>query len=223
MSQQWDEKSENLRELLRQHWLHCRHLESERAWFMSVYAAIIGGVAAFVTFGSTGDSSVGIEGIGLHMWWLVCFLVILTFVGFFLTIRWTHAFESHRVKVNKISRVLWSTAEVDISLDPTMNIPPLHIFPDIPYNASFPWYKKIYSRFTQFIDETFRTKYWFALFYFFILVLLTVLTNVDMANLAPFPVWFKVVTIIVSILAFTLGVRWWFALREIKRENEETK
>ena len=39
-------RPEDLRALLEQHWLHCRHLENERAAFMGVYAILTGGMLA---------------------------------------------------------------------------------------------------------------------------------------------------------------------------------
>ena len=102
MSQPESEKAENLRELLRQHWLHCRHIESERAWFMSVYAAITGGMLAYIF---TGDAK---------EWWPLSFLIFLTLVGFSLTLRWKQAFEHHQNQVEKTAKKLRITANVKI-------------------------------------------------------------------------------------------------------------
>jgi len=102
MSQQESEKAENLRELLRQHWLHCRHLESERAWFMSVYAAITG---AMLTYLFTADM--------MRLWPLI-FLIFLTAVGLLLNIRWMQAFEHHRRLVKETASKIGVTAEVDV-------------------------------------------------------------------------------------------------------------
>ncbi len=90
-----DQGDRNLRTLLEQHWLHCRHLESERAWFMSVYAAIIGGVLAFLADKGFKEGE-----------WAIYFLMWITIIGLLLTIRWSSAFEVHRKRVNKIVREL---------------------------------------------------------------------------------------------------------------------
>jgi hypothetical protein len=69
------EKLKNLRTLLEQHWLQCRHLESERASFMNVYGAITGAILAFVAY--TGFQTGSLRGelplyflIGFALFWL---------------------------------------------------------------------------------------------------------------------------------------------------------
>ena len=144
MAQQDHEEAENLRKLLEQHWLHCRHLESERAWFMSVYAAITGGILAFMAQR------------GFEPPWPLYFLIVLTFFGFFHTIRWIHAFEYHRKWVNVFAKAIWSksgaTDRVKVDSkekEPTMEIPEMRL-----------WIFK----------GLFRTRYWFPLFYFSFLI-----------------------------------------------------
>ena len=110
MSQPESEKAENLRELLRQHWLHCRHIESERAWFMSVYAAITGGMLVYIF---TGD---------VRELWPLFFLIFLTLVGFFLTLRWKQAFEHHQVQVEKTADKLGVTVNLKIPANRFWNI-----------------------------------------------------------------------------------------------------
>jgi hypothetical protein len=73
-------KNANIRELLIQHWEHFRHIESERYWFMSVYAAILTGALALVL----GDNKSTESGQIL----LICFLAIFTMIGFLINIRW---------------------------------------------------------------------------------------------------------------------------------------
>ncbi len=102
MSQQNGEKDANLRTLLEQHWLHCRHLESERAWFMSVYAAITGGMLTYIFTSDT-----------IQLWPL-SFLIFLTFVGLLLNLRWIQAFEHHRRMTKETASKLGITAEVDV-------------------------------------------------------------------------------------------------------------
>lgn len=198
MSQQEREKAENLRELLRQHWLHCRHLESERAWFMSVYAAITGGMFTFMAY------------LASQAWWSLLFLVWFAFVGFFLTIRWTYAFECHRKKVNKLARVLWLESRVEVSLDPTMDIPAMHILPKFIYR------KKVPDRLQRIVNELFRTRYWFALFYLLILIFLVIFSFI-----AGFSLWSQVIAITASLIALFLGVRWYSSLKEMENGNRD--
>ena len=71
-------------------------LESERAWFMSVYAAIVGGVLAFLAD----------KGFGEESQWAIYFLMWITLIGLFLTRRWCQAFEEHEGKVKAIVAML---------------------------------------------------------------------------------------------------------------------
>lgn len=192
MAQQNREKAENLRKLLEQHWLHCRHLESERAWFMSIYAAITGGVLAF-----TAQT-------GFELTWPLYFLVMLTFFGFFHTIRWIYAFECHRAKVNEIARVIWSESKAPADIDPTMDIPAMHILPESI------WKKKTPEGLKRTFNGIFRTRYWFPLFYLVILVGLVILSFT-----VGFPAWGQGITIAALVIAFLLGVGWYFSLKEI--------
>lgn len=96
------EKTKNLRVLFEQHWLHCRHIETERGWFMNVYAAIMAGMLAFLAQRD------------LENLWAIYFLLALTAIGFLLTIRWQYAFEHHRKCINEAADKLGIVAEVDI-------------------------------------------------------------------------------------------------------------
>lgn len=107
-----DQGDKNLRTLLEQHWLHCRHLESERAWFMSVYAAIVGGVLAFLAGKGFEEGE-----------WAIYFLMWITIIGLLLTIRWSSAFEVHRDRVNTIVRELHFQLKDSKGHEMDMNIP----------------------------------------------------------------------------------------------------
>jgi len=102
MGTQEDPMIESLRRLFEQHWLHCRHLEYERAGFASIYAAIVGGVLAYISVG------------GMVELWPLYFLMALTLVGLGLTARWTYAFEYHRRKIKETASALGINAAVDI-------------------------------------------------------------------------------------------------------------
>ncbi len=84
------EEAENMRRLLEQHWLHCRHIESERAWFMNVYAIISGGIITY-TFTT--------KPMELRP---IYFLMAFTVIGLLLAYRWSIAFDELRERVNTI-------------------------------------------------------------------------------------------------------------------------
>lgn len=202
MTHQDERSNGNLRVLLEQHWLHCRHLESERAWFLNVYGIVTGGTLAYVASETVTPSP------------LFYFLIVLTFIGFFLTLRWTYAFECHRGKVNILARIIWSESGVKSMLNPTMDIPPMDIAPSFIITPSFEK-KEIPKRLQKQVNEIFRMRYWFPLFYFIILV-----------GFAFFffttPGLSKGVAITASVLAclaFFLGVRWRSSLKKIKEKN----
>jgi hypothetical protein len=94
MNNQQEEKNKTLRELLRQHWLHCRHIETERAWFMNVFAIVTGGIIAY----AFKDSKIEL--------WPIYFLIAFTVIGLLLNIRWKQAFNHHRDKVKATVRKL---------------------------------------------------------------------------------------------------------------------
>lgn len=192
---QSNQKVENLRVLLEQHWLHCRHLESERAWFMNAYVVVVGVVAAFI-------AGRGLE-ISLPFYFLLSFLVVFTFVGLFLTTRWIYAFECHRIRVNKLASILWLSCNVEVPLDPTMEIPPLHVMPRCLRKA----------------DEIFRTRYWFALFYLFILIGLVILSSVGYFR-HNFSVWLLVLAGLALIVGFCLLRRWWISLARLDKPKK---
>ena len=164
---------------------------------MSAYAAITGGMFAFIAYE------------GAKTWWPFCFLIVLTFVGFFHTIRWTYAFECHREKVNKLTRIILSKSKTGASLDPTMNIPAMCILPKSICKMRMP------SRLQQIVNQVFRTRYWFPLLYFFILIGLVIL------SFAPdFSVWVQVIAIIALVIAFFLGIGWYSSLKQIGKEKK---
>lgn len=102
MPTQEDPVIESLRRLFEQHWLHCRHLEFERAGFTSIVAAIVVGVLTFMATSETITP------------YPIYFLIALTSVGLILTVRWTYAFEFHRTKTKDVALALGIKAEIDI-------------------------------------------------------------------------------------------------------------
>jgi hypothetical protein len=178
---QSEQKFENLRTLLEQHWLHCRHLESERAWFMSIYGGVAGGILAFIAKAS--DTSLCLNKFPLF-YALISFLIVLTFFGFFLTLRWAFTFEEHRDRVKAIleelelSKLKFNGKEVDL----TMNIPREGFF------------------------KVFNAKILFPLFYLVVLIGVTLVLFL----VIPAPAWIKWASFAASIIALGLGVWWYF-------------
>ncbi len=110
-------EDEILRTLLEQNWGHCQHLESERAWFMNIYAAITAALLAFA-FHKECKNELSI--------WIIFFIMLLTLFGFLQTIRWIYAFETHRTNVNELIRILKSrTSQVSHFLKFDMSISPM--------------------------------------------------------------------------------------------------
>ncbi len=87
-------KDENLRELLTQHWEHCRHMENERTWFLVSY--IIG---MSTLLGQTADQTNALK-------WVLPVAILPTIVGLVLSIRWGQAFETHREQFDAIIPLL---------------------------------------------------------------------------------------------------------------------
>jgi len=132
---------------------------------MQVYAAIIAGIVAGYSY----LISIGKPISDYVVLYILLFLMVLTFVGFFLTLRWVYSFECHRGKVNEIASILWLSCNVVVPLDPTMEIPSLHIMP---------------SRLRK-ADEFFRTRYWFPVFYLFVLIGILALTKWPLEGYFP--------------------------------------
>lgn len=196
------QKAENLRELFEQHWLQCRHLENERTWFLVQYVVVTGGGLAYTAGERSTPSPV--------LYFLLAFIVVLTFVGFFVSLRWIYAFECHREKVNILAEILWAESRANSALDPTMNIAPIDVVPESIKG------RKTSKRFREVINEVFRTRYWFPLFYFIILILLgyAIFFLLDYS-----PALSKGIAIAAFALACILGVRWCSSLRKIERGN----
>ena len=160
---------------------------------MQVYAAIVGGTLAFTAQKGLDRS-------------ILYFLLFFTLFGLFNTMRWTHAFEHHREKVNEFARILSSKTAFGPSVDPSMNTPPMCIVP------SYVGTKEIPTLLRK-INEFFRTRYLFAAFYFAALegtCLLIMLTESSILG--------KIVASAVPILATLIVLAWASSLpRETKK------
>jgi hypothetical protein len=89
-------RAENL-ELLRQYLDHYRHIETERYWFMSVFAVVIGVVLGlmFKTDPTIDPNSKS---------WIFYFIFALTNIGFLINIRWAQTLGLLSDQINKIGK-----------------------------------------------------------------------------------------------------------------------
>jgi hypothetical protein len=169
-------KTEILLRLMEQHWQHCRHIENERGWFMVYYAiAVTGGLVS--SMGSEIDFSLIGSG-NFDLSWIFYFILIFTFFGFSQNIRWSYAFESHRIRVNSLIMKIQKTCllSIDNIQLPTMEIEPMEFWE----------FKGI-----------FRTRYLFPLFYYVILILCVVF----------FQGWMQYMAVVALIIASSLGYK----------------
>ena len=113
MQQNYD--PENVRKLLEQHWIHCRHLESERTWFLLAYIGSIASIVGLIYFRT-------------ELKWLIVIPILLTLLGFLLTKRWSDAFEKHRSSVNALISMLQLKSDKSESVDLTMDVPASPLF-----------------------------------------------------------------------------------------------
>jgi hypothetical protein len=145
---------------------------------MIAYAVVVGSVIVgfpnFIITGGVTDLANNITGVEyleqlasllpLFFMFLLTFLLVFTFVGFFLTTRWTYAFECHRRKVNGLVGAMdsGSTSTIDLT-QMNMDIPPMELLPN-PRKIwnSLQKLKEFRSKFR----EIFRTRYWFPGLYF---------------------------------------------------------
>lgn len=168
---------------------------------MNAYAVVVGGVVAFIIGGELKPS--------LIFYFLFAFLIVFTFVGFFLTTRWIYAFECHRTRVNKLASILWLESGSKERLDPTMEIPPISVLPESICRIRMP------SALCKIINELFRTRYWFALFYLFILIGLMIFSSIGYVR-HNYSVWLLVLAGLALVFGFCLFFRWYFSLKEAK-------
>jgi hypothetical protein len=178
---------------------------------MSVYAAITGGMFAFMAYSSVSPDNAG----DVQPWWPLYFLVMLTFVGFFLSMRWTYAFECHRIKVNELARILWAESSGKSMFDPTMNIPAMRILPESIRSNKVIQFLQI-NKITQSLNNILRTRYLFPFFYFFMLIGLVIAS----LNIPGFPLWGQVTSIIAAVVAAILFFSWHTSLGELGKTKK---
>jgi len=111
------EKELNLtrREMLRLQWEHYRHIETERYWFMSVYSAIIGAILA-ITLKSSDTISIWDQNL------ITIFLILLTFIGFLINVRWSQALNHFATNIETVSKDLKVPVNFEVTAKGVWNI-----------------------------------------------------------------------------------------------------
>ncbi len=168
------ERAENLRVLLEHHWRHCQHIETERYWFMSAYAVVVGAVVSALMMGRGIEELKALPGSSLFMF-LVIFLSAFTFFGFFLTLRWTFAFECHRQRVNALANFFYLRGGTRLGIDPTMNIPSMSMNPlppsiKLPAKGKLRKMSEVFKGLGTAVGAILRMRYVFSLFYLVMLI-----------------------------------------------------
>jgi hypothetical protein len=142
--QEPEQTQENLRELLEQHWLHCRHVENIRSQFMQVYAAIIVGFLGGFTYLFYKEKLIS-SWSGLIS---LFFVILVSLISLLLILRWSITHEFHRQKVNTIADQI----SPDKSIGRAMDVPPM--------------------RLPRWLSRRLRTRYLFPIFHFLIIIVL---------------------------------------------------
>ena len=100
------EKNKLLVDLLKENWIHGRHVESERLQFTNFYGAIVAGTLSIIgnklDLKSTNSLSV------------LLFLLTLSVLGFLLSRKWGNVFDNHMANVKNIVKDLSDSYGDDI-------------------------------------------------------------------------------------------------------------
>ena len=105
MSSEVEIKTANLREALILQRQHFQHIETERYWLLSVYAAIIGVVLSII-FGTDINIDRG------NADWLLVFLMVFTAIVFLINIRWMQTLALLGEKIKGIAATLEIKEEI---------------------------------------------------------------------------------------------------------------
>ncbi|MCK4273312.1 MAG: hypothetical protein KAW90_00360 [Dehalococcoidales bacterium] len=82
--------------IMKENWLHARHIETERMWFANIYAVIIVAVTAYVAQHGIGYFSIATLKI------IVIVLLLISLIWFFITLKLNFAFKNHMDAIKKI-------------------------------------------------------------------------------------------------------------------------
>lgn len=196
------EKVENLRQLLEQHWMQCRHIENERSSYL-IYGAVTGGISAFayLNLNTTAPSNY------LLFYFVLSFLIIVNYFGFLLTLRWIYGFEYHRQQVNSIIEKLLDSSPEYENKKPDMTVPAILFLPEhIITSTGYDTFNETISGFF------FGTRYLFPLFYLVFISFGTCFLIISISNCYAYR-WFFM---LLPLIPFLIGIRWYFALLKLK-------
>jgi len=202
-----DQNQKILIALFERHWLHCQHVENERAQFMQVFAAIFAGfIVGYGYLVNTGTF------VGDNLTFfattisVLLFLIMLTFLGFFLTLRWVHTFEWHRQRVSFIADELNPYEYIDL----TMKIPTME---------------------TGKFSESLKTRYFFPSFYIVVLLILAglgqwliiyFLTNLSISQVIFLGIIFSFLNWTPMFSASFVAIRGFKSIKEVKNKMDDS-
>ena len=83
-------------EILKENYLHARHIETERMWFANIYAVIIAAMAAYVAQQGIDSSSIATLKI------IVTVLLLISLIWFGITLKLNLAFKNHMDAIKSI-------------------------------------------------------------------------------------------------------------------------
>ena len=85
---------------------HYQHIETERYMFMTIYTAIVGVMVGFIfkTNPSTSET---------YQTWSLLLLIFLTFIGFFINVRWMQTLKLISSKIQGIAQKLGIEEEME--------------------------------------------------------------------------------------------------------------
>ncbi len=89
-------REELLKSIYEQHWLHVRHVESERLWFTNIFALIVAGLITLLGTTGVGWSS------SVFAIYAGCFIIVLSMLGYFLCLTWRAPFLEHTTLASRI-------------------------------------------------------------------------------------------------------------------------
>jgi hypothetical protein len=112
MSSKAEIRATNLREVLTLQRHHFQHIETERYWFMSVYTAIIGVMVGLIL-------KIDLTTQETYKIWSLSFLIVLTFIGFFINVRWMQTLDFVSGKIRGIAATLG--VEDEVKFEPPSN------------------------------------------------------------------------------------------------------
>ena len=90
------EKDEIYINIMKENWLHARHIETERMWFANIYAVIIAAITAYIA--QNGIESFTFATLKI----IVIVLLVISLIWFFITLKLNVGFKIHTDAIKKI-------------------------------------------------------------------------------------------------------------------------